>query len=96
LAQIHESGCFVEDLSYLQLLGMAKQELVEHWDHSLVVSLLRDMYLGFPDLRQFLKAKDKALKLSGYEDLDKYDLGKVLWHPQPRPPFPRGKPSARE
>jgi hypothetical protein len=78
LAQIREGVYFVEDLSYLELLGIAKQDLVEHWDHSLVVSLLRDMYLGFPDLRQFLKAKDKALKLSGYEDLDKYDLGKVL------------------
>jgi len=36
------------------------------------------MYMGFAELRRFLKSKDKNLKLSGYEDLDKYDLSRIV------------------
>ena len=78
LRQIREEVCFVDGLSYLKLLDMAKEELRRKWGHALVMTLLRQMYFGFPDLRQFLKTKEKSLKLSGYDDLDKYDLGRVL------------------
>lgn len=78
LQAIHEDLFFVDDLSYLNLLDIAKNLLRQNWCHSLVLDMARSAYPSFQELRQFLKNKDKRLKLSGYEDVDRYDLGKVL------------------
>jgi hypothetical protein len=69
---------FVDDLSYLNLLDIAKGLLRQQWNHFLALDMARSSHPGFQELRQFLKNKDKRLKLSGYEDIDHYDLGKLL------------------
>ena len=70
--------CFVHDLSYLQLLDIAKRRLRESWNHRIARALTERACPGFQELRHFLKAKDKSIKLSGYGDIDQYDLGVVL------------------
>ena len=69
---------FVDDLSYLQLLDIAKQRLRESWNHRTARTLAERTCPGFQELRRFLKAKDKTIKLSGYDDIEQYDLGQVL------------------
>ena len=44
----------------------------------ILLTLAERAYPGFQELRQFLKVKDKTIKLSGYGDVDQYDLGQVL------------------
>ncbi len=78
LQAIHEHVYFVDDLSYLDLLNIAKARLRNMWTHSTVREMARDAHPGFQELRQFLKSKDKQIKLSSYEDVDQYDLAKVL------------------
>ena len=75
---VHDGICFVDDLTYAELLEIAKRRLRQIWTHSIVVDLARAACGCFQELRQFLKKKDKSLKLSGYEDLDQYDMSKVL------------------
>ena len=62
-------------LSYLQLLDIAKRRLRESWNHRTARTLAERTCPGFQELRRFLKAKDKTVKLSGYGDIDQYDLG---------------------
>ena len=78
LQAIHEHVYFVDDLTYLELLNIAKTMLRSQWTHSMVREMARAAYPGFQELRQFLKSKDKKIKLSSYEDVDQYDLAKVL------------------
>ena len=78
LQAIHEDVYFVDDLSYLELLNIAKTRLRSQWTHSIVREMARVAHPGFQELRQFLKSKNKQVKLSSYEDVDQYDLAKVL------------------
>jgi len=78
LEYIHEHVRFVESLSYLQLLDIAKRRLRESWNHRTARTLAERAYPVFQELRAFLKAEDKRIKLSGYSDIDQYDLGQVL------------------
>ena len=78
LEYIQKNVYFVDDLSYLQLLDVAKRHLRELWSHSIARTLAERACSGFQELRQFLKAKDKSIKLSGRDDVDQYDLGQVL------------------
>ncbi len=78
LQAIHENLIFVDELSYLKLLDIAKDRLRRQWSHALARDMAHAACPGFQELRRFLKNKDKRLKLSGYEDVDRYDLGKVL------------------
>ena len=78
LEYIRKDMWFVEGLSYLQLLDIAKRRLRESWNHRTARTLAERAYPVFQDLRGFLKAKDKRIKLSGYSDIDQYDLGQVL------------------
>jgi len=75
---VQKNICFVDVMSYLQLLDIAKQRLRECWNHSVARTLAERAYPVFQDLRRFLKAKDKSVRLSGYEDIGQYDLGQVL------------------
>ncbi len=75
---IRECVYFVDGLTYLQLLDIAKQRLRESWDHRTAHTLAERACPTFQELRQFLKAKDKSIKLSGYGDIGQYDLGQVL------------------
>ncbi len=66
------------DLTYLQLLEAARSELKRCWSHSMVREMAMVAFPMFQDLRRFLKTKDKSLKLSSYEDLDRHNLDRVL------------------
>ena len=78
LEHLREDVYFVDDLSYMQLLDVAKRRLREMWSHRMARTLAERAYMGFQELRRFLKAKDASIKLSGYGDIDAYDLGEVL------------------
>ncbi|HQH53507.1 MAG TPA: hypothetical protein PKY01_13855 [Candidatus Hydrogenedentes bacterium] len=78
LEYIQKDTYFVENLTYMQLLDIAKRRLHEMWNHRTARTLAERAYTGFQELRQFLKAKSKSIKLSGYGDIDRYDLGEAL------------------
>ena len=78
LEYIQKDMYFVDDLSYIRLLDIAKRRLREMWSHRTARTLAERAYTGFQELRQFLKAKDKSIKLSGYGDIDQYNLGEAL------------------
>lgn len=78
LQRIRNMVYFVEDLNYLQLMEMAKRRLTDIWSHAIARSLTERTHSSFQELRRFLKGKDSNLRLSGYGDIDRYDLGEVL------------------
>jgi hypothetical protein len=78
LKSIQECVYFVDDLTYLELLDIAKQRLRDRWSHTVARTLAGNAYGNFQALRRFLKAKDPSIKLSSYEEVDSYNLGAVL------------------
>jgi hypothetical protein len=78
LQTVRDDVYFVEDLTYLELLDIAKQRLRDRWSHTVARTLAGNAYGNFQALRRFLKAKDPSIKLSSYEDVDSYNLGAVL------------------
>ena len=78
LERIKNSIYFVGELDYVELLAIAKRREKEKWNHSFARNMLGSALGTFNSMRSFLKQKDKSLKLSGYYDLEKYDLGQVL------------------
>ncbi|GAI36770.1 unnamed protein product, partial [marine sediment metagenome] len=69
---------FVDDLRYVDLLQIAREQLQKKWCNDVAKKLLLATGGAFNDIRRFLKGKDKTLKLSSYVDLDNYDLGEIL------------------
>jgi hypothetical protein len=78
MVNISNSIYFVDDLKYLELLAIAKKVLADNWTHKTVSTLVGRVYREFNDIRDFLKGKDKNIKLSGYSDIDRYDLSQIL------------------
>ncbi|NUM55789.1 MAG: hypothetical protein HUU46_19280 [Candidatus Hydrogenedentes bacterium] len=78
LENIRDDVYFVDELTYLDLLEIAKGRIRETWDHGMALRLAEKAHPGFQDLRQFLKSKDKRIKLSSYDDIDNYNLGALL------------------
>lgn len=78
LKRIDSSVYFVDKLSYVELLSIAKQRLKSTWSHQVAYSILSKVCGGFDAIRRFIKTKDKTVKLSGYSDIQAYDLGKIL------------------
>lgn len=78
LERIREGAYFVQSLSYVELLEIARERLQRRWSHRTAHSLLSRTHVGFDSMRGFLKAKDKNIKLSGYADIERYDLGEIL------------------
>ena len=78
LERIKNGIYFVGELSYVELLAIAKRRVKEKWNHRFARNMLGSALGAFNSMRSFLKQKDKSLKLSGYYDLDRYDLGQVL------------------
>jgi len=78
LERIRQSIYFVEKLNFEELLEIAKGELRKNWSYEVVRELLRSCFRHFNDLRSFLKGKKKEIKLKGYEDLEKYELHRIL------------------
>jgi len=78
LQHIRESVRFVERLSYAELLEIAKERLRQMWSHKVAYRILSRKASGFDAIRTFLKTRDKNIKLSGYEDIEKYDVSKIV------------------
>ena len=62
IRNIQESVYFVDDLSYLQLLELARQRLRKSWSHLLAVEMTKAAYFHFQELRKFLKSKCSTIK----------------------------------
>lgn len=77
LAKITERIRFVDELDYPRLVELAMECLRGKWSHEHARDLAQKVYPDFNDLRDFLKQKDKRVKLSGYKDLDNYDLSRI-------------------
>ena len=65
-------------LTYLELLDAARMALRGRWSHSLAREMVVTAFPGFQEMRHYLKAKDGAVKLSGYNDMDSLDLARIL------------------
>ena len=78
LESIRDNVYFVDELPYLDLLEIAKRRIRDVWDHGMALRLADKANPGFHELRQFLKSKDRRLKLAGYDDIGKYNLGTIL------------------
>jgi len=78
LERIREAIYFVDKLSYLELLEISRERLQQNWSHRIAHSLLSRTHVGFDEMRRFLKAKDKDVRLSGYADVERYNLGGIL------------------
>ena len=78
IESIRDDVYFVDELTYLDLLEIAKGRVRDAWDHTTALTLAEKAHPGFHELRQFLKSKDKRLKLSGYDDIGNYNLGTIL------------------
>ena len=70
LERLNQQVRFVDNLTFPQLLELAKTELKKRWDHSTAKKLLQQVHYGFNEARSFIKAKDKSVKLASYDDLD--------------------------
>jgi len=78
LNRIGQSIRFVDNITYLELLKLAKTNLARNWDHKTAKRLVHQVYYGFNQIRSFIKSINPKVKLSSYDDLDKYHLGEVL------------------
>ena len=78
LDRIAKGIIFVEDINYSKLVELATKRLREMWKHETGRDLAQAVYPDFNDLRDFLKIKDRKIKLSGYKDLDKYNLATII------------------
>jgi hypothetical protein len=78
LKRIRDNIRFVDNLSFLELLNLAKQQLREKWNHEVAKRLVHRACGDFNIIRSFIKSKDKKVKLASYRDIDAYDLGQVL------------------
>jgi hypothetical protein len=78
LSAVGDTVWFVDGLGYLELTDIAKNQLREGWCNATARDLAERLHPTFQELRRFLKSKNPKMKLSGYDDLCHYDLGKVL------------------
>jgi len=78
LEMVQQEIVFVDNLTYPELLEIAKERLQAKWSHETAVTLLTSALPGFQEQRRFLKTKDNSVKLRGREDFENYDFGSVL------------------
>jgi hypothetical protein len=78
LNHIKEGIYFVDGLTYIELLSIAKERLKKLWSHKIAYDLLERAHPGFDAMRSFLRSRDKRIKLSGYADINTYNLRHIL------------------
>jgi len=78
LRTLTEQVFYVEKLSYAELVEVARKALAKKWDDKVARLMLQSVRVDFNSIREFLKSKDKKVKLSGYSDLDRYPLGEIV------------------
>lgn len=69
---------FAEDMTYLELLDLAKEALRRRWNHGLARELLRGACPGFQEARRLLKRGNPRIKLASYDDLERVNLAGLL------------------
>lgn len=65
-------------LTFPALYKIARRELTKQWSSRLALELAETLKPSFPELRRFLKSKDRRVKLHGRMDLGDYDWSQVL------------------
>lgn len=78
LTSISEGVCFVESLSYQELLSIARERVQRLWSRRLAHTFLTAAEPGFEAMRAFLKKKNPEVKISSYADFDSYPLDQIL------------------
>ncbi len=78
LTEIKERVFFVDSLGYLELIAIAKKTLQDDWTNERVYSLIGKICHDFNSIRDFIKKKDKSITLSSYNDIQKYELSRIL------------------
>jgi hypothetical protein len=78
LKRISRSILFVKEMTYIELLNLAKMNLARQWGHKLAFTLLSNACHDFDAMRSFVKARDKSVKISAYVDFDDFNLGEIL------------------
>ncbi len=78
LLQAGEQLRFAGDLTWAQLLEMAKTRLSNQWSALIARKLLHSLYPAFQDMRSFLKCRDASLRLSSREELERLDLSRIV------------------
>lgn len=76
--RINQHVRFVDAMDYRTLLAIAVRELRRKWDQATAKQLAQSVCCSFNDLRSFIKAKNRDVKLSSYGDVDQYNLGEIL------------------
>ena len=78
LRTISEHVCFVEALTYQDLLSIAWERIRRLWSRRLAHTFLNSAQPGFEAMRAFLKKKNPEVKISSYADFDSYPLDQIL------------------
>jgi hypothetical protein len=79
LGEINRGICFVnKDFTYQELLSLVKVYGKENWCHDTVWGIIQMMFRAFNDIRDFIKAKDKSVSFSSYDDIQKYNLSSIF------------------
>ena len=78
LKSIAEHVCFVEALTYQDLLSIAWERIRRLWSRRLAHTFLNSAQPGFEAMRAFLKKKNPEVKISSYADFDCYPLDQIL------------------
>jgi hypothetical protein len=78
LTKIRDRVYFVENISFHVILEIARARIRKIWNYDVAKRILIATQRDFNHIRDYLKSKNKAIKLSGYEDLKKYPLQEIL------------------
>ncbi len=78
LEKISETIYFVDQLTFEELVALAKERLRETWESSIVLQLLKRVCHDFNEMRSFLKRADKNFKISCYADIEAANLAEIL------------------
>ena len=78
LNHIRKEVCFVDRLTYMELLALAKEQLRKNWSRTVVWRLLSRARPGFDEMRTFLKSKDKNIKITSYAEIEGLPLADIL------------------
>jgi len=78
LTHIQEQALLVEDMTFLELVAIAKERMRALWSHGLAREMLQWAIGNLAEIRRFLKTKDASIRLSSYEDVQGLPLSRIL------------------
>ena len=77
LKNIKDSVYFIENISYADILELAKGRLRKIWDTKIAFELLSKTFYDFNRMRTFIKSRNREVKISSYEDMNNLSLRKA-------------------